>query len=317
MFGLQADWSLEVFERYFTIGDYAGGEARWCPGCGDHGVLTAVQRLMRDEQMIPERTVAVSGIGCSSRMPHYLGTYGFHGLHGRALPIACGIKSRRPELDVWVATGDGDCFSIGAAHWVHGIRYNMDLVVMAFDNSVYGLTKKQTSPTSPLGFKTNTHPGGAIIAPMNPLTVTLAITNVSFVAQVVDWNPPLLYEALKAAHRHRGTGFVRIIQRCPVYADTLSKALQADPDRFVLLEHEQGLHLDKAAQRQFPNRVSHDPSDRVRAFELAQDPSRLPLGLLYHNPQAPCYEDFSSRGIDMTPEQKLQAFAALLDTVTI
>jgi 2-oxoglutarate ferredoxin oxidoreductase subunit beta len=317
MFGLHADWSLEVFERYFTIGDYAGGEARWCPGCGDHGVLTAVQRLMRDEQMIPESTVAVSGIGCSSRMPHYLGTYGFHGLHGRALPIACGIKSRRPDLDIWVATGDGDCFSIGAAHWIHGIRYNMDMVVMAFDNSVYGLTKAQTSPTSPLGFKTNTHPFGAIIAPMNPLTVTLGITNVSFVAQVVDWNPPMLYEALKAAHRHRGTGFVRIIQRCPVYADSVSKALQGDPSRFVLLEHENGIPLDKSVQRAFPNRVNHDPANLVGAFELARDATRLPLGLLYHNPDAPCYEDFSSRGADMTPEQKLARFSAVLDTVTI
>ena len=105
MFGLKADWSLEVFERYFTIGDYAGGEARWCPGCGDHGVLTAVQKLLRDEQVPPEMTVAVSGIGVSSRLPHYMGTFGYHGLHGRAIPVACGIKSRRPDLDVWVATG--------------------------------------------------------------------------------------------------------------------------------------------------------------------------------------------------------------------
>lgn len=317
MFGLQADWSVEIFERYFTIGDYAGGEARWCPGCGDHGILSAVQRVMRDEQVNPETTVAVSGIGCSSRMPHYLGTYGFHSLHGRALPIACGVKSRRPDLDVWVATGDGDCFSIGTAHWIHALRYNMNLVLMVFDNSVYGLTKKQTSPTSPLGFKTNTHPFGAIISPMNPLTVTLGITNISFVAQVVDWNPPLLYAALKAAHRHRGTGFVRIIQRCPVYADSLSKALQGDPSRFLLLEHESGIPFDKSVERLFPNRVRHDPANLVRAFELAHDETRIPLGLLYHNPGAPCYEDFSSRGAQMTPEQRLASFNAVLDTVTI
>jgi pyruvate/2-oxoacid:ferredoxin oxidoreductase beta subunit/ferredoxin len=219
MFGLKADWSLEVFERYFTMGDYAGGEARWCPGCGDHAVLSAAQRVLRDEQQRPEKSVCVSGIGCSSRMPHYLGTYGFHGLHGRALPVACGVKSRRPDLDVWVATGDGDCFSIGTAHWIHALRYNMDMTLMVFDNAVYGLTKAQTSPTSPAGFKTNTHPFGAILEPVNPLTVTLGVTNVSFVAQVVDWNPPLLYQTLKAAYRHHGTGFVRIIQRCaPVEA---------------------------------------------------------------------------------------------------
>ena len=135
MFGLHADWSQEIFERYFTMGDYAGGEARWCPGCGDHAVLTAVQRIMRDEQLKPENSVAVSGIGCSSRLPHYMGTYGFHGLHGRALPLACGVKARRPELDVWVATGDGDCFSIGTAHWIHALRYNMDMTVLVFDNA--------------------------------------------------------------------------------------------------------------------------------------------------------------------------------------
>ena len=117
MFGLKGDWSLDVKERYFTLEDYCGAEPRWCTGCGDHGILAAVHRVCRDAQLKPEKTVAVSGIGCSSRLPHYMKTYGFHGLHGRALPVACGIKSRRPDLDVWVATGDGDCFSIGAAHW--------------------------------------------------------------------------------------------------------------------------------------------------------------------------------------------------------
>ena len=136
MFGLKTDWSLDVLPRYFTLEDYEGGVARWCPGCGDHGVLTAVQRICRDEQLPPEKTVCVSGIGCSSRFPHYMKTYGFHGLHGRALPVACGIKSRRPDLKVWVATGDGDCCSIGAGHWVHAVRYNMDMVVMLFDNNI-------------------------------------------------------------------------------------------------------------------------------------------------------------------------------------
>jgi 2-oxoglutarate ferredoxin oxidoreductase subunit beta len=317
MFGLKADWGLEVFERYFTLGDYAGGEARWCPGCGDHGVLTAAQRVLRDEQLHPELTVAVSGIGCSSRMPHYLGTYGFHGLHGRALPLACGIKSRRPDLDVWVATGDGDCFSIGTAHWIHALRYNMDMTLMVFDNAIYGLTKAQTSPTSPIGFKTNTHPFGAIIAPLNPITVTLGITNISFVAQTVDWNPPMLYETLKAAHRHKGTGFVRIIQRCPVYADSLAKELQGDPSRFLLLNHEKGIQIDKSASRQFPNQQEHDPSDLANAFKLAADTSRIPLGLLYWNPDAPCYEDLSSAGVEMTPHARLAGFNAALDRLTI
>jgi len=193
----------------------------------------------------------------------------------------------------------------------------MDMTVMVFDNAIYGLTKAQTSPTSPLGFKTNTHPFGAVIDAHNPLTVTLGITNVSFVAQVVDWNPPLLYETLKAAYRHRGTGFVRIIQRCPVYAESVSKALQGDASRFLLLEHEKGISVDPAVLRQFPNRVAHDPSDLARAFQLALDSSRIPLGLLYRNPDAPCYEDLSSRGSKMTPEAKLAGLNEVLDRLTI
>jgi 2-oxoglutarate ferredoxin oxidoreductase subunit beta len=317
MFGLKADWSHEVFERYFTIGDYAGGEARWCPGCGDHGILAAVHKLLRDEQVVPELTVAVSGIGCSSRLPHYMGTFGFHSLHGRALPVACGIKSRRPELDVWVATGDGDCFSIGTAHWIHAIRYNMDMTVMVFDNSIYGLTKAQSSPTSPMGMKTNTHPFGAILGPLNPLTITLGITNVSFVAQVVDWSPPLVYETLKAAHRHRGLGFVRIIQRCPVFADAHGKEMLADPTRVLLLNHERGIPIDKSVARQFPNHREHDPADLTGARDIAQDQSRIPVGLLYHNPDAPCYEDLSSRGGDMTAARKLAGLDSALDDFTI
>ena len=317
MFGLKADWSHEVFERYFTLGDYAGGEARWCPGCGDHGVLTAVHKILRDEQVIPEMTVAVSGIGCSSRLPHYMGTFGFHGLHGRALPVACGVKARRPELDVWVATGDGDCFSIGTAHWIHAIRYNMDMTLMVFDNAIYGLTKAQTSPTSPAGMHTNTHPFGAILGPLNPLTVTLGVTNVSFVAQVVDWSPPILYEVLKAAHRHKGLGFVRIVQRCPVYVNNHVKELLGHPERILLLDHENGIPIDGSVARQFPNRRRHDPSDIAAATELARDESVIPVGLLYHNPDAPCYEQLSSQGQEMTVDDKLAGLNAALDAFTI
>ncbi|MCP4289913.1 MAG: 2-oxoglutarate oxidoreductase [Gammaproteobacteria bacterium] len=317
MFGMNADWSLEVFDRYFTMGDYAGGEARWCPGCGDHGILTAVHKILRDKQVEPESTVAVSGIGCSSRLPHYMGTYGFHGLHGRALPVACGVKSRRPDLDVWVATGDGDCFSIGTAHWIHAMRYNMDMTMLVFDNGVYGLTKAQTSPTSPVGFKTNTHPFGAILPPLNPLSATLGISNISFVAQVVDWSPPLLYEVIKAAHSHKGTGFVRIIQRCPVFSDSLSKSLQNDPDRILLLQHENGIPIDASAKRQFSNAIEHDPSNLSAARDLAEDVTRVPVGVLYQNPDALCYETLSSQGIEFTAKQRLAGINTALDRFTI
>ena len=203
-------------DRRFELGDYEGATARWCPGCGDHAVLTAVQRLLVAEQLKPEQTVFVSGIGCSSRFPHYLKTYGFHGLHGRAFPVATGVKLHRPDLNVFVVMGDGDCCSIGAAHWVHAIRYNMNMVALLLDNSIYGLTKKQTSPTTPQGFKTNTQPDGSFLPALNPLSTMLGTTNVSFVAQTAEWIPAHLYATLRAAYHHKGLGFVRILQRCPL-----------------------------------------------------------------------------------------------------
>jgi len=206
---------IKLHETHHQLEDYQGGVPRWCSGCGDNAILSAVQRLCRDENLAPERTVFVSGIGCSSRFPHYMKTYGFHGIHGRAFPIAEGVKMARPDLAVFVNTGDGDCCSIGAAHWIHAIRYNMNLTAILHDNQVYGLTKKQASPTSPIGLKSNTTPRGSYLEALNPLTVTLGVTNASFVAQAVDWIPELLYDIIRAAYLHRGFSFVRIIQRCP------------------------------------------------------------------------------------------------------
>jgi 2-oxoglutarate ferredoxin oxidoreductase subunit beta len=317
MFGLKADWSLEVFERYFTLGDYAGGEVRWCSGCGDFAILNTVHRVLRDAQVPPEKSVAVSGIGCSSRMPHYMGTYGLHGLHGRALPLANGVKARRPELDVWVATGDGDCFSIGAGPWIHSMHLNMDMVILIFDNGIYGLTKKQTSPTTVQGTKTNTHPKGALLPALNPLTITLGITNVSFVAQVVDWNPPLLYETIKAAHQHRGTSFVRILQRCPVFSEEFTKPLQNAPERFTLLEHKEGITIDDNVKRIFANVVEHDPKDWLGAMKYARDTENIPLGLLYHDPDAIVYDDLSSVGMGTTNDEKVATLNAAFDKFSI
>ena len=160
-------WDAE----HYDLDDYEGATSRWCTGCGDNAILAALQRLCRDEQLPPERTVFVSGIGCSSRLPHYMHTYGFHGLHGRAFPIAEGVKIRRPDLHVFVSTGDGDCCAIGTAHWIHALRYNMDLTVLMHDNQVYGLTKNQTSPTSPQGLTSNTAPYGSYLEALDPLSV--------------------------------------------------------------------------------------------------------------------------------------------------
>jgi 2-oxoglutarate ferredoxin oxidoreductase subunit beta len=317
MFGLKGDWVLDPTPRYFTLEDYEGGVGRWCPGCGDFAVLTAVQKICRDEQLPPEKVVAVSGIGCSSRFPHYMSTYGFHGLHGRALPVACGVKARRPDLTVWVATGDGDCCSIGAGHWVHGVRYNMNLTVMLFDNAIYGLTKKQTSPTSPQGLKTNTHPSGAWLPPINPLATTLGMTNVSFVAQTVDWNPVHLHATLLEAYRHPGLSFVRILQRCPTYTQDVFSIMQKKPEHNVLLVHEDGVPVDPSLERVFQNKETHDPSDLAAARRWAEQLEPLPLGLLYRNPEQANYSEYTEVGLEMSDDDKLAGLEKALDTFAI
>src|SRR5690242_417087 len=277
-------------ERTFALGDYEGPTARWCPGCGDHSVLTAVERLLVAEQLRPEQTVFVSGIGCSSRFPHYLKTYGFHGIHGRALPVATGVKLQRPELNVFVVMGDGDCTSIGAAHWVHAIRYNMPMVALLLDNGIYGLTKKQTSPTTPRGLKTNTQPSGSYLPPLNPLSTSLGTTNVSFVAQTAEWIPAHLSATLRAAYHHHGFAFVRVLQRCPMYTGSIYERAVKDPGLVELLVHDDGIvvpELDKI----YKNRVAHDPSNLDAARQLANPGERLRLGLFFRDEQRVCYDE--------------------------
>jgi len=314
MYGLRTDWDEPAESACrWTLGDYEGALPRWCPGCGDHAVLTAVQKICRDEQLPPEKTVVVSGIGCSSRFPHYMNTYGFHGLHGRAMPVAQGIRARRPDLHMFVATGDGDCCSIGAGHWVHAIRYNMKMVVMLLDNEVYGLTKNQTSPTSKRGHKTNTHPRGAWLDPLDPIQVVLGITNASFVAQTVDWNPAHLLATLRSAHRHPGLAFVRVFQRCPHYTDGIYELGQKDPSRLLLMTHPDGVALEAAADRYFSNRVAHDPADIDEARELAQRSDVWPIGLFYQDRDAPRYDAFTAEGIGTPRAEKLAALRKELE----
>ncbi|MHC5065621.1 MAG: thiamine pyrophosphate-dependent enzyme [Planctomycetota bacterium] len=317
MFGLKSDWSLDLPHRYFTMDSYEKGPVRWCPGCGDYAVLTAVQRICRDEQIPPEQTVCVSGIGCSSRFPHYMRTYGFHGLHGRALPVACGVKSRRPDLKVWVATGDGDCCSIGAGHWVHAVRYNMDMVVLLFDNGIYGLTKKQTSPTSPLGLATNTHPGGSFLQPLNVLSTTLGLSNCSFLAQTVDWHPGHIHATLDAAFKHRGMSFVRIIQRCPAMVPDLHTEDQQNPAKIALLTHEHGIQLQPAIAKVFENQLEHDPADLTAARQVAELEGQIPIGLIYRNESCQVYGDYSCQGLDTPISDKLAAIEHEFDRFAV
>ncbi len=317
MFGMNSDWAFEVPDRYFTLENYDGGVARWCPACGDHAVLSAVQRICRDQQIPPEKLVAVSGIGCSSRFPHYMHSYGFHGLHGRPLPVAAGIRSRRPDLHIFVATGDGDCCSIGAGHWVHALRYNCRMTVMLFDNNIYGLTKKQTSPTTPIGYHTNTHPGGALLPPLNPALVALGLCNVSFVARSVDWNPMHLYQTLRLAADHPGLAFVHILQRCPTYTDDVLLELRNDPDRLQLLVHEDGIPVDEPVGRLYKKKAEHDPADLEAARRYAEGTDPVSIGLLYRNAQAPCYDETTVRGLDMSQTEKLEGLERVLDKFVI
>ena len=317
MHGLRTGFLPVVSDRAFTLASYEGGVARWCPGCGDHAILTAVKRLCHERQIPPEKVVAVSGIGCSGRFPHYLHAYGFHSLHGRALPVASGIKARRPDLHVWVATGDGDCCSIGAGHWLHAVRYNMDITVMLFDNAIYGMTKKQTSPTSPRGFATNTHPAGAWLPSLNVVATVLGFTNVSFVARTVSWNPLHLQRTLELAHDHRGLSFVHILQLCPTYTAAVHEDLVRDPERILLLGHQRGVPIDPAVAKVYRNRREHDPSDLAGARDLAERGERVAIGLFFHDPGAPCYEDFTSRGMEMAADDRLGALDRELDRFAV
>ncbi len=291
MFGLTNECVLGVEEEYRSMEDYQGRPVRWCPGCGDNGILTAVQRLCRDEQLPPEKTVFVSGIGCAARFPHYMNTFGYHGLHGRALPTAEGVKIRRPDLHVFVNMGDGDCCSIGTAHWIHAIRRNMKMVVMLHDNNVYGLTKMQVSPTTPTGQRTNTTPHGSPLRPLNPLTVTLGITNASFVAQVVEWMPELLYDIIRQAYHHDGLSFIRILQRCPHFMPNNFQSLLSDPKNALMLRHKNGMQMSDAMAKLYPTHEEHDPSNINRARELADREDKVPVGILYRNSAIQRYDE--------------------------
>jgi 2-oxoglutarate ferredoxin oxidoreductase subunit beta len=193
-------------------------DVRWCPGCGDYSVLANLQRLMPELGVPRENFVFVSGIGCSSRFPYYMNTYGFHTIHGRAPAFATGIALSRPELSVWVVTGDGDGLSIGGNHLLHTIRRNIDLQILLFNNRVYGLTKGQYSPTSRLGMRSKSTPDGSIDHPVDPVAFALG-SGATFVARTVDVDAPHLREVLRRAFHHPGTSFVEILQNCPVFND--------------------------------------------------------------------------------------------------
>ena len=193
-------------------------EIRWCPGCGDYSILSNLQKILPELGVAPENNVFISGIGCAGRLPYYINTYGFHTIHGRALTIATGLKIMRPELTVWVITGDGDALSIGGNHLLHALRRNIGINILLFNNRIYGLTKGQYSPTSQLGHISNTTPNGSIEQPLNPAAVALA-AGASFVARGIDIDANNLQTLFKAAAMHKGTSFVEIYQNCNIFND--------------------------------------------------------------------------------------------------
>jgi 2-oxoglutarate/2-oxoacid ferredoxin oxidoreductase subunit beta len=231
-----------------TSADFASDQdVRWCPGCGDYSILAQMKKVMPQLGVARENVVFISGIGCSSRFPYYMNTYGMHSIHGRAPAIATGLKCVRPDLQVWVVTGDGDGLSIGGNHFLHLMRRNVDLKILLFNNRIYGLTKGQYSPTSPLGKINKSAPMGVIDNPLNPLSVAIGC-EASFVARSIDVNIKHLGEVLKRAAEHKGTAFVEIYQNCNIFNDgafEYATAKDSKLDTTVELEHGKPLIFGK------------------------------------------------------------------------
>jgi 2-oxoglutarate ferredoxin oxidoreductase subunit beta len=214
-------------------------EVRWCPGCGDYSILTAVQLLLPELDVKPENLVFVSGIGCAARFPYYMNVYGLHGIHGRAPAIATGIALSRPDLDVWVITGDGDALSIGGNHLIHSLRRNVNFTMLLFNNQIYGLTKGQYSPTSEVGKVTKSTPFGSIDHPFNPVSLALG-AEATFVARTHDMDRKHMTETFRRAHAHRGSSFVEVYQNCNVFNDGAFAAVtakEARPNMLIDLKH--------------------------------------------------------------------------------
>ncbi len=222
-------------------------EVRWCPGCGDYAILSAVQQVFPELGVPKEKFVVVSGIGCSSRFPYYMNTFGFHTIHGRAPAVATGLKLARPELEVWVATGDGDALSIGGNHLIHTLRRNVGLKILMFNNRIYGLTKGQYSPTSELGKKTKSTPVGSVDYPFNPLSVAIG-AGATFVARSVDIFQQHLKDTLRRAAQHQGTAYVEIYQNCNIFNDKAFAYMtdkEVKDDNVLFLEHGKPLVFGK------------------------------------------------------------------------
>ena len=317
-------------------------EVRWCPGCGDYAILAQVQKIMPEFGIPRENIVFISGIGCASRFPYYVNTYGFHTIHGRAPAIATGLKVTRPELDVWVVTGDGDGLSIGGNHLIHCLRRNVDLKILLFNNRIYGLTKGQYSPTSEVGKVTKSTPAGSVDFPFNPITVALG-ASASFVCRTVDVEQKHLGDMLKRAHAHRGASYMEILQNCNIFNDGAFNELsdkQIKAEHQLVLEHgkplifgknkDKGIRMNgqRAEVVELGNGVSdkdlivHDETNLALAFMLAnfEPPLPTPIGVFYAVSR-PTFEEAVNKQLEEAKtkqgEGNLQAVLNRGDTWTV
>lgn len=236
----------------YTAKDFASSQdVRWCPGCGDYSILAQMQRISPELNIKKENFVWVSGIGCAARFPYYMDTYGIHGIHGRAAAIATGVKINKPELSVWVASGDGDLLSIGGNHFIHACRRNIDIKILLFNNRIYGLTKGQYSPTSEKGKKTKSTPYGSIDYPFNPLSLAVG-SGASFIARSLDRDPKHLKDILTRAGRHKGTAFIEIYQNCNIFNDgayEIYTEKETKADNVLFLEHGKPMIFGKVSNK--------------------------------------------------------------------
>ena len=232
-----------------TAKDYkTDQEVRWCPGCGDYAILAALQSFMPELDVPKENIVFVSGIGCAARFPYYMETYGMHSIHGRAPAIATGLATSRPDLSVWVVTGDGDSLSIGGNHLIHALRRNVNIKILMFNNEIYGLTKGQYSPTSPLGTRTKSTPMGSLDWPFNPLSLAIG-AEAAFVARAIDTDRAQLTEVLRTAAAHRGSAFVEIFQNCNIYNDGAFDFVREDKTNRIYLEQGKPIRFGEEGEK--------------------------------------------------------------------
>jgi 2-oxoglutarate/2-oxoacid ferredoxin oxidoreductase subunit beta len=285
-------------------------DVRWCPGCGDYAILAQLQRVLPELGVPREKFVFISGIGCSSRFPYYMNTYGFHGIHGRAPAIASGLKISRPDLSVWVVTGDGDGLSIGGNHLIHALRRNVGLKILLFNNRIYGLTKGQYSPTSEQGKVTKSTPFGSVDYPFNPIAVAMGV-DAGFVARTIDIEVKSLQDVLRRAHEHPGGAFIEILQNCNIFNDGAWDTLtdkETKAETVLLLEHgkpllfgknrDRGIRLGAGGRLEIvtlgqglteADILVHDETNRALAYMLAHLERPTPIGV-FHAMKRTTYE---------------------------